>query len=166
MIGASGTGLCKTVVREDGRATPFLEGECIMNTTLTRRRTTPRQRKVGAIAAAIAALGLSLSLVGSPAYAAGSFNVKATPGGCTQTDFTGGSSGASGYTQHANVICATSLMVTVQLNRNGLYGAEQQDTGGYVSTTLTGSGTIYGTHRLCVWQALSFWYNCDFVRYT
>lgn len=137
-----------------------------MNATVTRRRTTPQQRKIGAIAATVAAIGLSLSLVGSPAYAAGSFSVKATPGGCTETDFKGGTSGSTGYTQHTNVICATGLMVRVQLNRNGVYGADQQRTDGYVSTTLSGGGTLYGTHQLCVKQALTFWYNCDFIRYT
>lgn len=133
-----------------------------MATTIERTST----RRVGVFAAVAAAVALCFALVASPAYAAGSFNVKATPGGCTQTDFKGSSSGNTGYTQHANVICATHLLVSVQLTKNGATAPRQTSTGGYISSTLAGSGTITGKHQLCVWQAASFWYNCDFTRNT
>ncbi|UJP09310.1 hypothetical protein L2X99_12815 [Microbacterium sp. KUDC0406] len=129
----------------------------------------PRTRRSRALTALVATVVVMMVAFfgASPAMAEGHFTQKVTPGSCTQTDWSGETLTPSktGWTKNGSVICVTHLMDTIRLNRGGVYGSTKTSTGGYVSTTLSGNGTLYGTHQLCVYVAAGL-YNCDFTRYT
>lgn len=122
-----------------------------------------RRRWLMAIGAALIALSLGVAV---PAYA-GTFTRKVTPGGCSQTDFSGRTA-TSGYgnTQHGAIVCATDVQVRIQLFRNGVTGPTQISGGYTVETTLAGPGTLTGVHRLCVRVAGTPSYSCDFANQT
>lgn len=113
----------------------------------------PRGKRKALLAVATATL-LAAGLAASPAYAAGSFNVKVTPSGCTQTDFSGysqaTSTGAKGLSQHNAIICSQNILTSVTVARGGNSATNGSYTSGTASVLLTGSpsGSVAGAHIL------------------
>lgn len=115
------------------------------------------------------AIGLTLGAAAPAAVAAGSFTVKSTPYGCTETDFSGKSSAGSGAatarTWHNNIICWAG---TTRLGARATIGSKTS-AWKYVDSnpaqiSITGSGTANGAHSLC-----SYYYGalyCTGIRYT
>lgn len=115
------------------------------------------------------AIGLTLGAAAPAAVAAGSFTVKSTPYGCTETDFSGKSwalsNGGAARTWHGNIVCWSG---TTQVGARATVGSKTSAwkyvNGSPAQISITGSGTTYGAHSLCSYYFGALY--CTGIRYT
>lgn len=123
------------------------------------------------------AMGLAIAAglvfgAAAPAVAAGQFTVKITPTGCTETDWSGRSwavsGGAAARTWHNGVSCFFGhTQVGARAHAGSAASAWKYANGGVtgsVQTSVSGSGSVAGAHRLCAYYLGTLY--CAGIRYT